>query len=351
MWAEEQRTNLVVQSANMTIGDWATAIGGGTSATTTNVSEVTNPDGTTTQSLFTITNANFARLTAGAAAAFGTGANTVTNSVYIRYKSGEARIRLAMRQGTSGTTVATLVFDTQTGAVTSSTGTYTLENAGNGWWRASVTGAASGGSSFWITDYLYNGVNQTSAFYVWGGQVEAGAFPSSYIPTAGSAVTRTADSALCDGVDFSTWYNSAAGTFFAEGSSAATDNSNARTLLEAGVVASSAERFGVRTIAQSGGVQTAGLIVAGGVVQAGQLPMPTVPTRVAYAAQTNDAVCAANAGLGISTQDVSVTMPACTALRIGARAAFNDESLNGRIRRVLYWNTRLHNATLQALTA
>lgn len=47
-------------------------------------------------------------------------------------------------------------------------------------------------------------------------QLEAGSFPTSYIPTSGSTVTRAADIAEITGDNFSSWYNQSEGTMFAE---------------------------------------------------------------------------------------------------------------------------------------
>lgn len=63
---------------------------------------------------------------------------------------------------------------------------------------------------------FYNG-DETSGIYVWGPQVEAGAFETSYIPTSGSQVTRSAEIAEMTGTNFSSWYNQTEGTFFFDG--------------------------------------------------------------------------------------------------------------------------------------
>jgi len=49
-------------------------------------------------------------------------------------------------------------------------------------------------------------------FYVWGAQLEAGSFPTSYIPTVASTVTRSADVASITGTNFSSWYRQDEGT-------------------------------------------------------------------------------------------------------------------------------------------
>ena len=50
-------------------------------------------------------------------------------------------------------------------------------------------------------------------------QYEIGAFPTSYIPTTTSAVTRSADNASMTGTNFSSWYNSSEGTVYTKANS------------------------------------------------------------------------------------------------------------------------------------
>ena len=53
-----------------------------------------------------------------------------------------------------------------------------------------------------------------SFFYTDCWQLEQGSFPTSYIPTTASTVTRSADNAQMTGTNFSSWYNQSEGTVF-----------------------------------------------------------------------------------------------------------------------------------------
>jgi len=92
-----------------------------------------------------------------------------------------------------------------------------IEDYGNGWYRCSlynyfssnlIIGLATGNN---VSGYQGNG---TSGLYLFGTQVESASYPTSYIPTQGSAVTRVTDSCNNSGND--QVINSTEGVLYAE---------------------------------------------------------------------------------------------------------------------------------------
>jgi hypothetical protein len=73
-----------------------------------------------------------------------------------------------------------------------------------------------------------------------------------------------------------------------------------------------------------------------------------VENKIASAYKVDDFQSAVNGALG--TADNSGAVPTVTQLDLGRRAN-NTTYLNGHIRRIAYYPTRLPDATLQALTA
>jgi len=59
-------------------------------------------------------------------------------------------------------------------------------------------------------------VDNVATFYIWGAQLEEGSFPTSYIPTDTSTVTRAADVASITGTNFSSWFNPSEGTIYSK---------------------------------------------------------------------------------------------------------------------------------------
>ena len=213
--AEPQRTNLVTYSEDFS--NWSNF------RSTLTPNETTSPDGTI--------NAYLVEQDYPNTSVHG-GLNksiAVTNGVEYTYsffvkKKEYSFIELAEAATSSGN-VSTW-FDVENGVVGNigAGSTAQIENYGNGWYRCSITftSAFTGGRNFVLYLTTANGssvANIVGGAYIWGAQLEEG-YPTSYIPTSGSAVTRNQDQFTRDGIG--SLINSTEGVLFAE--MAALDN-------------------------------------------------------------------------------------------------------------------------------
>ena len=83
----------------------------------------------------------------------------------------------------------------------------------DGWIRVSVT--ANILSTSWVLDAVnLFSISVGSSVYIWGAQLEAGSYATSYIPTSGSTVTRNQDIFTRDGIG--SLINSTEGVLFVE---------------------------------------------------------------------------------------------------------------------------------------
>ncbi len=136
---------------------------------------------------------------------------TYTASVWL--KSAENSFAFVGLTG-GGVPTTFISVNLSTGAVSTAVGTpvgATSAAYSNGWWRVSFSLAATASLSSnidirlsrdgnWANrSYLGNGVN---GMYCYGGQVEAGSFATSYIPTTTASVVRSADVCSITGSDF-----------------------------------------------------------------------------------------------------------------------------------------------------
>lgn len=338
---EEQRTNLLTRSEEFENGIWSKA-----SATIT-ANAAVSPDGTANAGKLVEAAANaahYALQDIGSAIPDNT---TFTAAVYVK-AAGRTEARLEGRRKDGLFWSAN--FDLSAGTLAASSnvvGTPTIEPVGDGWFRISASATSSAGVStltFVVMlrsggalTYLGDG---TSGIYVWGAQLEAGAFPTSYIPTAASQVTRAADVAVITGANFSRWYNQSEGTFVAEfdcsGSSSAlsADDATNNNFIRVGRLNTTG-----RLRVFSGGAEQADAQPANGAGWSGSV-------KVAGAFKAND--FAASASGGTVTTDAAGSVPAITQLRIGTSGG--GDPINGHVRRIRFYPTRLSNAQLQALT-
>jgi hypothetical protein len=241
-------------------------------------------------------------------------------------------------------------FDLVAGTVAStSAGTASITAVGNGWYRCVVIGTATttGTNTLFFqlsntsasADVSYTG-DGTSGIFIWGAQLEAGAFATSYIPTVASTVTRSADVATIN--TLSPFFNATEGTMFAQFDSAASGTNTIAAFDDN----TANENYRLRNV----GTDPKFTVTDGGVdqcdINGGTIAANTV-YNFAAAYKANDfAACIAG---GTVQTDTSGTLPTVDRLRIGTSQAGNY--LNGHVRRFAYYPRRLTNAEIQALTS
>lgn len=185
-------------------------------------------------------------------------------------------------------------------------------------------------------------------------QLEAGAFATSYIPTTTLAVTRNADNAVMTGTNFSSWYNQSEGTFVINLTpvGAPTGAANTRFLEANDGTANNRKPLlfssGTGVVASQyrvAGADQAFLSSAAGVFA------PNVNLRIATAYAVNDFGASYNGATAVTDNSGSISNTA-TQLTIGyATSGAGSEIYSGHIRFIAYYNTRLPNTTLRALSA
>jgi hypothetical protein len=343
---EEGRTNLLQRSEDFGNATWTKA------NSSISGTLYTAPTGASTANELVEDSLNAAH-TCVQNAATATIGTTYTFSVFVKRKPSSNQFLLI---GATNLVVASFISVNLTNGVTS-TGIGSPGSPINvsstaypdGWYRVQFSVVATSAASItldirlsrdgtWANrSYLGDGVQSS---LLWGAQVEAGSFATSYIPTTTSSLTRSAD--VCSYSDVSSFYNPAAGTLVGDLILYTPSTSSAPELFRFGA-GNNRIQLGVTSVATeairpfiiSGGTttynSTQGTIVAG------------TSRKVALTFATNDAISCLNGTLG--TQDTSVTMPVSI-----STAAIGASALTGHIASIRYYKKRLPNAKLVTLT-
>lgn len=247
-------------------------------------------------------------------------------------------------------------FDLDTGTIYSqSAANAGIQNAGGGWFRVWIAQTATGTNAAeqWQLSRFADAGTTTAGYgsYIWGAQVEIGAFPSSYIPADSVSVTRAADSASMSGTNFSDWYNQSEGAFLSEFQTFATlADSIARVIFAAGDSTTFNESIYSSRISNSGSIGSS--IIDNGVSQMSltqgvHASDPGIKYKIALATKLNDGSAALD---GTVLTDTIMTLPAVNFLGIGRASWAAGNFLCGYIKRLTYWNARLPDNLLASLT-
>ena len=195
---EKQSTNLVQYSEQLDNADWLKADNGSASTPVVTANYTTSPDGTqnadrvqfsrtgTTDSDYSLVTSNLCNLNlTGTATIYAKSLTSSTQNLLLYWGNGEGSVFQVTTQWTR----------------------ITLNNLSAATQR--ILFGTRGG-----TGNYYNGGDLSLDVAVWGGQVEQSSYPTSYIPTVASSVTRLADTAFKTGI--SSLFGANAGTIYFE---------------------------------------------------------------------------------------------------------------------------------------
>ena len=311
---EESRTNLLTYSEQFDDGSYITA-GFPVVAPTKTPNQATAPDGSLTADKIdypAVSEANTYSLIYRNAVTL---SGSHSSSIYLRGAVGGEKVYLFyIVDGIHSNTLCTLTTE---------------------WQRFSVI-FTGGTSSYWHLGVdLRSGSGQVaqsaSTIYAWGAQLEAGSFPTSYIPTTSSAVTRAADLATIEGTNFSSWYNQSEGTVFVD-RTFNINNGQTYYFTDSVLVLNRVRLEGINHYGNNSS-------------DGSSFTTAAASNKTALGLQTD------NVSVNGGTPDTSFTMPSSLDRLFIGRHPTVSSYLNGHIARLAYYPYRLADATLQEITS
>jgi hypothetical protein len=332
---EPQRTNLLTYSNTFTNLAWFKVNASITS------DAIISPDGTQNASKLVESTANDSHHIYQNA--LSTGSNTFT----FYAKAGERKFVYAYADNVGQGKCFDLENGTVGANIIASPTSSSITPAGNGWYRCSITITIVVGTALRIGTCSSNGTfsylgNGTSGLFIYGAQVEAGAYATTYIPTTTAAVTRLADACSVTGV--ADLIGQTEGTLFAEFAVPLNESITRSLVLSSSTVAN---RAAISTFAGS----VFARVDVGGVNQVNSNATMTVTNmnKVAFRYKENDFAVYVN-GVKVITDTSGITFPAGTLDRFAFIQPDSTSAFNGTVSKIAFYNTGLIDSQLQSLT-
>ena len=334
---EPSRTNLITYSEYFGASYWTK------SGSTIVENATTSPDGSLNASkLVEGTGAGAHRLRATNATIT---PGTVTQTIFA--KAAERTWILVQENDMGG-----YYFNLSTGVVGSSSGlpdSNTITSVGDGWYKITVTiTTANAFAKFSL--YPATGDNSSSytgdgssGIYIYGAQLEAGNFSTSYIPSYGTATTRAAD--VCANAGSASTFNSEEGVLYAEISALANDGVSNRLSISDGTIS---DRV---FIAYNTSNEVWIMVNVGGAVrwQTTNAIDITVFHKIAVRWANADFSLWVD-GSEVDSQSSGTTFPASTLTELSFDDGGGGNDFYGNTKQILVFNTALSDTELEKLT-
>ena len=353
---EESRTNLTTYSSQFDNATW-NKVGATITADT-----IVSPDGTlnadgmyetavTSEHQINNTNPTFSASTAYTLSVYAKPIGG-RNCTLFWYTNSVNTVLTATFDITAGTIVTAA---TASGSAPPTSVSAAITAVGNGWYRVSITGTTTGTAGIGaIRIHAASGTSNSYAgdtskgIFIWGAQLEAGAFATSYIPTVASQVTRAADAASMTGTNFSSWYRADEGTIFIDAngyqpqlvfSNANSGYNNYRSIYRASIQTNQP----VNVYEANNGTAAVNTVNIGNT--------NGLTYKAAYGFKTNDFGGSVNAGT-VATDTSGLPALAVDRMGIGVDYGISATTIGtGIYRKIAFYPLKVTSAQLQALTS
>lgn len=282
-------------------------------------------------------------------------ASGVAHTATAYFKADEYPLAFIRLGGISGNPYVLYDLRDESLVATASLTSHDIKAVGNDWYRIEATATttttliAPNIAFLPSSGYTLNANNipeytgdGTSGGFIYGAQVESASYPTSYIPTYGSASTRGADASSVTGA--SAIIGQTEGTIFIDYNSNITSDDSFFIVADDGTANN-------RIVLYSNVPNNLALVIStGGVLQSiiPNIPLASGTNKFAVGYANNDVVLYLNGTqVGI---DNTASIPATSALRMATDHTNADYASGKGTKQALVFKTRLTNAELASLT-
>lgn len=335
---EETRVNYCPWNVQFDRGEWNNA-SPNIPTVSANTLDTLSPDGTNNADKITAsTGGTNSQLRQSISGSF---SGVYTVSVFIKAgNSAQSRLRLF---NNSFSTIANALINwsgTTLTSLTSVTGEASFTPWINGWYRVTITSTSTSSTAALLPTFYPDSSAGTGYVYLYGTQIEAGNFATSFILTTSTNVTRNADVVSMTGTNFSNWWVATNGGMIVQYTPSTV--SGVRPIVQFD------DNTADNIIALRGNTTNPELYIKATTDQA-QIDAGTIAANTNYglagAWNTNDCAAAINGNAAVI--DTSATIPTVTQARLGSDGT---NYLNGWLQNIRYWPQRITNAETQAFS-